>query len=63
MPLRYNLAMNAVEESDLARRIWLSVLALLVAFIIGLSLIASVGAIIIVRESNLAAPVQVIPAP
>jgi hypothetical protein len=46
----------------MARRIWLSILALLVAFCIGLSLIALSGAVLLV-QSNIAAPVEVVPTP
>lgn len=46
----------------MARKVALSFLALLVAFCIGLSLIATAGAALVVSES-FAAPVQVYPVP
>ncbi len=46
----------------MSRKISLSILVLLVAFCIGLSLIATVGAAIIVQQSQ-SAPVLVTPAP
>jgi hypothetical protein len=46
----------------MSRKIGLSILALLVAFCIGLSLIAMAGAVIIVQQSQ-SVPAQVIPAP
>lgn len=46
----------------MSRRIWISILTLLIAFCLGLSLITAVGAVVISRE-NKAAPAQIIPAP
>ncbi len=46
----------------MARRIWLSALALLVAFCIGLSLWAAIGAVVVIQTEN-AAPMEVIPTP
>lgn len=46
----------------MARRIWLSLLALLVALCIGLSLLA-VAAVVVLLVSNNAVPVNVIPVP
>lgn len=44
------------------RRIWMSILTLLLAFCIGLGLIAAASAVVISQEIK-AAPTQVIPAP
>ena len=46
----------------MSRRIWMSILTLLLAFCLGLSLIAAAGTAVISLEIK-AAPTQVIPAP
>lgn len=46
----------------MSRRIWMSIVTLILAFCLGLSLIAAVGVVVISRE-NKAAPAQVIPTP
>jgi hypothetical protein len=48
-------------ETSLSRRILLSVVALLVALCIGLSLIAAAGAVVLVTEG--APPVEILPSP
>lgn len=46
----------------MSRRIWMSILALLLAFCLGLTLIAAAGTAVYIQESK-AAPAQVIPTP